>query len=427
MLKFLKKLFTKKKLVEIKQGELDAALIGFNDASLLVHQGGRICVGLGPLDDYYKRLEQITRVIGKGHESVLEHSNIVNLISVPVSMRKELLEITPVLKFLNVKLNEVEDTIFVLLGGSIRGYKHIFRESINLNNPVIDLIKDQIYISAEKEFYSDLIEANIMDETKFLFQPKATLVEHPEDYSVDYVTDKKDIYASSTFDILNIDDLLDMYEKVKEYGFTKDDLLDMCSISILFHDVSRIITQQMVRHRVGISQESQRYVDYSAASFVDPCKFKPEKYDLNKKYSVKVFGTSVELTSQELGEAIIEIYPQLLEQGLLKEDARGFLPLNVKTQLIMTFTFRQLFNFLNMRCGKGAQSENRFTAIALESYIKSFFSSILDKDIYDYLDPKYLLEYEKNMNLYADIDEPVGEEVYTTSEALEGESTDEQH
>ena len=50
----------------------------------------------------------------------------------------------------------------------------------------------------------------------------------------------------------------------------------------------------------------------------------------------------MDLTLTDLSKVLISVYSQLKDQGLLKEDARYFLPQNTHTNLYITFTAKSL-------------------------------------------------------------------------------------
>ena len=56
---------------------------------------------------------------------------------------------------------------------------------------------------------------------------------------------------------------------------------------------------------------------------------------------------------------------------MLKQDARGYLPFNVATKLMMTFTFADLIHFLNMRLDKAAQPEIRVISEEIVELLRS--------------------------------------------------------
>lgn len=57
---------------------------------------------------------------------------------------------------------------------------------------------------------------------------------------------------------------------------------------------------------------------------------------------------------------------QLVKQGMLKQDARAYLPFNVATKVLMTFTFADLIHFIKERDNKAAQPEVQVMTRELE-------------------------------------------------------------
>jgi hypothetical protein len=55
-------------------------------------------------------------------------------------------------------------------------------------------------------------------------------------------------------------------------------------------------------------------------------------------------------------------YQYLISNKVVKEDARAWLPSNVTTRLMMTFTYENYGKFLKLRLAKGAQKEIRSLA-----------------------------------------------------------------
>ena len=128
--------------------------------------------------------------------------------------------------------------------------------------------------------------------------------------------------------------------------------MEVCTFSVVFHDISRACANQMTRHRVAISQESQRYVkhDTDKSQFINPIDTCLERYkDLNP------------IVKDNLTKDVdpFYTYKYALSNGLLKEDARAWLPMNVNTKVMMTFTYSQLAHFITLRTSSGAQEEVR--------------------------------------------------------------------
>ncbi len=122
---------------------------------------------------------------------------------------------------------------------------------------------------------------------------------------------------------------------------------------------SRAMSHQLVRHRIAAySQESQRYCNYSKGKFGNEVVFiEPIGFNDWEDIQKAVFKES--LADSE------EYYRELVSTGLKAEDARGVLPNQAKTEVVVTMNIRTWMHFFEMRCDKHAQSEIRFLAKAL--------------------------------------------------------------
>ncbi|SCZ09785.1 FAD-dependent thymidylate synthase [Alkaliphilus peptidifermentans] len=135
--------------------------------------------------------------------------------------------------------------------------------------------------------------------------------------------------------------------------------------------VSRSLTHQLVRHRVGssYSQKSQRYVTEGAFEYVVP----PEIKKISKAH--KIYVETMELQQQaydQLAQLLFDAhYETLIKEGKTEkqaknmaekmaiEDARFVLPNACETKIVVTMNARALFNFFHHRCCNRAQWEIR--------------------------------------------------------------------
>lgn len=321
-----------------------------------------------------ERLEYIENKVKLGHESVLEHSNLIMMLVLnkdDINIHKDLIEVMTASRHINYNIKEDHNLTYVLMGGSIRAYKNIFRNIKNGNNMVLSLIKNRLYDTC-KEFYYDFIISGIFNYRSFM---------HSELYEAKSRNQKINEY----YNIVNMDDINIIMEKINfitndKTLFEVDDILDMVTVTVYFKRISRITSQQLTRHRNAISQKSQRYVDEENGICIHPEEFKE---DLKKK--VNIYRHNI--NEKEL----LQLYKSLREIGYLKEDARYYLPQNINTELYVTFTLRNLIHFINLRTDKSAQAEIRNLATLLERDIKENYNGILDEDMSVYLLPKYVL------------------------------------
>ena len=394
-----KRIFTKTNtelMEEVKlTGDAEYYIVDYNDYIDLVHDACSICYNRGVENRTFEdKVQYIHRRGLTGHESIYEHSNFIIQYTCDERLLNEVMDILDINKYLNSKIKIIEDKIFLLLGGSIRGYKHIVRNIEDPNNKVYKAILESMY-EMNKCFFGDFIEDNIMQEHKF----KLSDIDTQPHYK------RIELEKSTIRHMYNLDAII---HKLIEIGspFNYEDLLSMCTITIHFKDVSRSISQQLVRHRgTGITQASQRYINATNAPFLSPANFKPEKYDKNEKYEINFGNKKHHFTLQELGDEIIKLYPQLVKHGLLKEDARSFLPMNVKTNLYMTFTFLGFIKFLELREEKHAQAEIQLISKELGTEFRKHLN--LGEDIFKYLEPKYKKIESELEEEYKSIDEVI--------------------
>ena len=308
----------------------------------ILNRAGRVCVNMLPVEGYKAQLEYAKRMGARGHESPFEHTNTIALISLAFDSTCNVFDIYDVIETLSTcNFNKVitkfsNNKIYILLGGSVRAFGNILRETNEENVFCEDVIKNIMYQSFEKELLDSYIKEGYLDEDECIYHPSTNAC-------LLYTSPSPRDRQSKP---------LDVYNKIKEYGFTLHDAMEVCTFSVVFHDISRACANQMTRHRVAISQESQRYVkhDTDKSQFVNPIDICLDRYhDLNP------------IVKDELTKFTdpFETYKYALSNGLLKEDARAWLPMNVNTKVMMTFTYSQLAHFITLRTSSGAQEEVR--------------------------------------------------------------------
>ena len=109
--------------------------------------------------------------------------------------------------------------------------------------------------------------------------------------------------------------------------------------------ISRGIANEFVRHRVfSFAQESTRYCNYSKDRFGGELTFiRPEWL---KGEGIDPESESIWLNAMAMSE---DYYFDLVNIGVKPQNARGVLPLDLKTELIMTGTTDQWEDFWNLR------------------------------------------------------------------------------
>ncbi|NLZ38545.1 MAG: FAD-dependent thymidylate synthase [Firmicutes bacterium] len=159
------------------------------------------------------------------------------------------------------------------------------------------------------------------------------------------------------------DVLLDNLTKEKTAKFLHK-LVEMGHLSPIEHvtftfaveGVSRALSHQMVRHRIGsYSQKSQRYVSEDAFEYIIPPSI------AENKEAKKIFTEQMEKIRQAYQE---------LRQIVHQEDARYVLPNACETKFVFTMNARSLYNFFKLRCCNRAQWEIRALAEAVYKEVK---------------------------------------------------------
>jgi thymidylate synthase (FAD) len=136
--------------------------------------------------------------------------------------------------------------------------------------------------------------------------------------------------------------------------------------------VSRSLSHQLVRHRIGISfeQQSQRYV-----------RFKQEKLEFVMPDSWKRAGLESEFS--EVVGRISEAYAKALAAGIPAEDARFVLPNAAPTNFQIMVNFAEMLHIADLRLCVRAQWEIRKMVALMRLEIKKAIPELAE-----YLQPK---------------------------------------
>lgn len=125
--------------------------------------------------------------------------------------------------------------------------------------------------------------------------------------------------------------------------------LEHVTFTFAIEGVSRVLTHQLVRHRIAsYSQQSQRYVKEHNFEVIMPPSIaaKPE----------------AKAEFEDLMQKLQDAYNKFTELGISAEDARYVLPNAAETKIVCTFNARSLLNFFSLRCCMRAQWEIRALA-----------------------------------------------------------------
>ncbi len=210
---------------------------------------------------------------------------------------------------------------------------------------------------------------------------------HPEKY---IAAAAKLCYSSS-----NIQELLDDLTEDNIDSFVAmlgslghESPFEHVSFTFGIEGVSRSLTHQLVRHRIGASysQKSQRYVSEGQFDYIVPPHIE------NNLEAKKIFIKAMEEDQQRYDDIVALLtkdhLQRLLAEGLdenkakrdagklANEDARFVLPNACETKIVVTMNARALFNFFTLRCCTRAQWEIREMANQMLACVKEVAPTI---------------------------------------------------
>ena len=176
-----------------------------------------------------------------------------------------------------------------------------------------------------------------------------------------------DIFERATNGRVATEKQQDLVRRVIEsgHGSTIEHIVFTFAIS----GVTRTLSHQLVRHRAGVAfdQQSQRYVNYKAPSYMVPSTVEEAPPELRERYLAQMADS-------------LDFYGDLLEAGVPGEDARFVMPNATRTNLVMTTNLRALIHMSGLRLCTMAQWEIRrlFQLIRHEVFsVSPFLGSFL--------------------------------------------------
>lgn len=133
--------------------------------------------------------------------------------------------------------------------------------------------------------------------------------------------------------------------------------------------VSRVLTHQLVRHRIGCSysQQSQRYVKLDQFEYIIPPKIDNmpeirEKFIKAMEYDQKCYNEITDMLYNKnykylISSGMKEKQAKIQAEKMSIEDARYVFPNACETKIVFTMNARALYNFFRNRCCNRAQWE----------------------------------------------------------------------
>lgn len=121
---------------------------------------------------------------------------------------------------------------------------------------------------------------------------------------------------------------------------------EFMDITFLIEGVSRAFTHQFVRNRQGsYAQQTMRILNMDGFEYITGPSISADE-DINKYY-------------QDCMYRINDMYNNLLDMGAAIEDARGILPTNISTNIMVKHNLRSLSDMMASRASSRTQSEYR--------------------------------------------------------------------
>lgn len=160
---------------------------------------------------------------------------------------------------------------------------------------------------------------------------------------------------------------VDMITHVKKH----ESVLEHQSITV--HVIcDRGISHEIVRHRIGAySQESTRYCNYCSEKFNEEITVvRPEHLNKKGDYDEQVWRDAM-LNAERS-------YFKLISMGWTPQEARGVLPTELKTEIVITYNLRQWRHFFQMRCSTAAHPQVRVLALSMLKRFKEIIPVVFD-------------------------------------------------
>lgn len=180
----------------------------------------------------------------------------------------------------------------------------------------------------------------------------------------------------------NVDSFLDMLMKLNH-----ESPIEHISFTFGAEGVSRTLTHQLVRHRIGsYSQQSQRYVKLEQFEYIIPPNIEEDErakalflkaMEEDQKYYNDISDILFEKhlkTYLEEGKSMKEAKRDASKKAI--EDARYVFPNACETKIVFTMNARSLINFFRLRTCNRAQWEIRNLAIDMLKEVKRVYPSL---------------------------------------------------
>lgn len=217
------------------------------------------------------------------------------------------------------------------------------------------------------------------------------------DYYDGYVADVsyEDLMASVEYDAAHVE----RAKGIKDHNFPKSDAYweteaatlafiekqlsrghfgpwEHAQITFTVQAVSRVTMAQITRHRhLTFDVQSQRYVSFDDKEAIIPVSMEADDHFSRNDGLVDLDGDTKERVRElykEQTAKLFELYEELVDDGVPKEDARFLLPSGTPVNITMSGNARAMLHVLNLRQTAAAQWEVRDVADAMSDYLSKW-------------------------------------------------------
>lgn len=146
-------------------------------------------------------------------------------------------------------------------------------------------------------------------------------------------------------------------------------------IKFKIEGVPRALVDQLIRHEVGVYKnvKSQRYTDSSNLGVYYP------KEILVDKELTKAWDDILELIVEGYNKTVDTLKEKGCTNEQAREVARGLIPMNVESGLVIGFTIEALINFMNKRLCTCSQEHIRYLAVLMKNAVIEILPQLTDK------------------------------------------------
>ena len=169
--------------------------------------------------------------------------------------------------------------------------------------------------------------------------------------------------------LITPDSAKNFVEKIAQRGH--ESVIEHYNITVRFI-CNRGFTHELVRHRLAAySQESTRYCNYNKDKF-------GSEITVIKPFEINEDTKEYDLWKEAMQNAE-KSYMAMIKNGSKPENARGVLPIDIKTEIVITTNLREWKHIFKLRTSKAAHPSMRELMIPLLKEFKEKIPVIFDK------------------------------------------------